>query len=687
MFFDPSDVATAEPPGVRSRRREEIPDRFKWNLTDIFPDWEAWEAAYKQLEADIATYAALKGTLAGGPDKLLEAFRLSEELGQLAYRVWYFPSLQYDEDQRDNTINAKRQQVQILFARLQQAESWFNPELLTIPLETVRGWMEQSEPLRRLPVRHREPVSAAGARARRGRRAADVAGEPAGLVAERGLLGALDGRREVSDDHAVDGRGGHGLVRPVPRAPRDAPRAGATARPPSARCTRPIRSTLNTYATLYNAVCQRDWFQARARGYRSTLEAALHGDNIPTSVVENLIETTRAGVEPLRRYHRLRRKTLGVPSYQVYDFSIPLVTFDKKYQYDDVLDWIVAAVAPLGPEYQARMREGFAGRWIDVYENEGKRSGAYSAPVYGTHPYMLLNYTDTLDDVFTLAHEMGHSMHTILSHETQPFVYSSYTIFVAEVPSTLSEALLLEYMLDALDRPGRAHRPAPARDRQHHRHVLHAGDVRRLRAARAPARRAGPADHVGDPDRDVHDAAEGLLRRRARPEPADGHHVGAHPALLQLAVLRLPVRHLLRVGGAAGARDHARQRSGPDEARERYLTLLKSGGNDYPMEQLKKAGVDLAQPDTVRAVIEQLDDLVTRLEKETGELIARRSTAALVSTAAPTSASARRPVPRSPRRTPAASRCPTPARSCGRDFRARPRRPARVPVRAGPRTC
>ena len=215
----------------------------------------------------------------------------------------------------------------------------------------------------------------------------------------------------------------------------------------------------------------------------------------PTSVVENLIETTRAGVEPLRRYHRLRRRMLKVPSYHVYDFSIPLVTFDKKYKYDEVLDWIVEAVAPLGPEYQARMREGFAGRWIDVYENEGKRSGAYSAPVYGMHPYMLLNYTDTLDDVFTLAHEMGHSMHTILSHETQPFVYSSYTIFVAEVPSTLSEALLLEYMLARVDRSDRAHRPAAARDRQHHRHVLHAGDVRRLRAARAPARRAGSADH------------------------------------------------------------------------------------------------------------------------------------------------------------------------------------------------
>ena len=152
-------------------------------------------------------------------------------------------------------------------------------------------------------------------------------------------------------------------------------------------------------------------------------------------------------MEPLRRYHRLRRKALDLSSYHIYDFSIPIVTFDKKYPYDEVLDWIVDAVAPLGADYQNLMREGFAGGWIDVYENDGKRSGAYSAPVYGTHPYMLMNYTDTLDDMFTLAHEMGHSMHTILSHRTQPFIYSSYTIFVAEVPSTLSEALLLEYLL------------------------------------------------------------------------------------------------------------------------------------------------------------------------------------------------------------------------------------------------
>ena len=427
-----------------SRRRDEIPDRFKWNLADIFPSWEEWEAARKRFEQGIEQYATLKGTLGGGADSLLQAFRLSEELGQLAYRVWYYPSLQYDQDQRDNAVNARRQQVQILFARWKHAESWFNPELLKIPIETVRAWMEASAPLQlyRFAIedlyRQQEYVL-------------DESGERLMSLSSRLAAAPNDAYWALSTADAKfptvtlsDGEAvtvSYGQYRAIL-----ATRRNQTDRALAFNALHETyKAALNTYASLYNGVCQRDWFQARARGYKTTLDAALHGDNIPTSVVENLIETTRAGVEPLRRYHRLRRSVLGVPSYHVYDLSIPLVTFDRKYRYEEVLDWIVTSVAPLGEEYQARMRQAFGGGWIDVYENEGKRSGAYSAPVYGTHPYMLMNYTDTLDDVFTLAHEMGHSMHTILSHETQPFIYSSYTIFVAEVPSTLSEALLLEY--------------------------------------------------------------------------------------------------------------------------------------------------------------------------------------------------------------------------------------------------
>src|SRR6185436_19059492 len=198
---------------------------------------------------------------------------------------------------------------------------------------------------------------------------------------------------------------------------------------------------------LYNGVCQRDWFGAMARRYKTTLEAALDGNRIPTEVVERLIETTRAGVAPLQRYHRLRRRVLGpeVAGYHLYDTSIPLLEGEKRYPYDEAVRWVIDSAAPLGADYQRRVR--------DVYENAGKRSGAYSAGVYGVHPYMLLNYNDTLDDLFTLAHETGHTLHSLLSHESQPFTYASYTIFVAEVASTLSEALLLDALLANSDDP------------------------------------------------------------------------------------------------------------------------------------------------------------------------------------------------------------------------------------------
>jgi oligoendopeptidase F len=306
---------------------------------------------------------------------------------------------------------------------------------------------------------------------------------------------------------------------------------------------------------------------------------------------------------------------LKLPSYQVYDFSIPLVSFDKKYHYEDVLDWIVESVGTLGSDYQQRLRTGFDGGWIDVYENEGKRSGAYSAPVYGTHPYMLLNYTDTLDDVFTTAHEMGHSMHTILSHETQPFIYSNYTIFVAEVPSTLSEALLLEFMLarstDPIERIVLLQHAIDNITGTFYTQVLFADYE--LRAHR-----------LAEQDQPI--TAEILTETYTQLlKDYYGDAVDLNP-LTGLTWARIP--HFFNspyyvyqyatcfASAARIAQEIMNGGAGAAAARERYLTLLRSGGNDYPMEQLRKAGVDLSQPDTVRAVVDQLDGLVGRLERE-----------------------------------------------------------------------
>ena len=607
--------STAEAPAApHLRDRSHIPDRFKWDLTDIFPGWAEWQRAYEDLEVKIGGYAALQGTLAKGPDSLLAAMKLSDDIGQLTYKVWYFASLKHDEDQRDNQLNARRQQVQILFAKTSQATAWFNPELLSIPLPAVQQWMADNTDL----ALYRFALE-------------DLYRQQEHVLDEKGEhLLSLSSRFSSSPYDAYAALSTADIKHPTIKlstGPEITLTYGqyrailATNRSQSDRAAafreyhKLFETNVNTYASLYSGVLQRDWFHAQSRGYRSTLESALHCNNIPTAVVENLIETTKGGTEPLRRYHRLRKRVLGLDTYHSYDTVLPLVDFDRKYPYDDVLAWLPASVGPLGPGYQRQLREALERRWIDVYENPGKRSGAYSAPVYGVHPYMLLNHNDTLDAVFTLAHEMGHSMHTLLSHAHQPFVYSAYTIFIAEVPSTLSEALFLDYML------------AQATDERERIVLLqHAID-----------------GIVGTFYTQVLFADYELQAHRlvenGRPITAEGlgeiyfnllqtYHGDAMDADDQSRVTWARIPHFYSTPYyvyqyatcfASSAQLMKQLTTGSDAERaaaiDRYLTLLKSGGSDHPMTLLQRAGVDLDQPQTVRAVVDQLDRLVTKLEK------------------------------------------------------------------------
>jgi oligoendopeptidase F len=365
-------------------------------------------------------------------------------------------------------------------------------------------------------------------------------------------------------------------------------------------------------------VLQRDWFHARARGYATTLQAALHGNDIPASVVENLIQVTKAGVEPLRRYHRLRRRVLGVDSYKLHDLFVPLARHDARYPYDDVEELIIESVAPLGTEYQAHVRAAFRERWIDVFENTGKRSGAYSAPVYGTHPYMLLNFNETLDSVFTLAHEMGHSMHTLLAHRSQPFVYAGYTIFVAEVPSTLNEALFLDLMLTrAKSRDERAVLLQHAVDSiagTFYTQVMFADfelQAHRLVEADEPVTAEALNAIYEGLLRDYYGDAidyDALARHTWSRIP---HFFSSPYYVYQYATCFATTARLMqdiRSDKPIVAADGV----------ERYLALLRAGGSDFPMRLLAQAGVDLGQPDTVQAVSSELDTLVARLERELG---------------------------------------------------------------------
>ena len=595
--------------------RDAIPARYKWDLTSICATWDDWSTGYKQLDAAIAAFTAFQGTLARGPDRMLAAFKAMDEMGELSYRVWYFASLQYDEDQRNNDINARRQQVQILFARQQQASSWFNPELLAIPLETVRGWLDANPDL----ATYRFAIESLF---HEQQHVLDEQGERLMSYAGRFNSVPYDSysaltTADVKFPSLTLSNGStitltYGQYRALLETnPNQDDRAAAYR-----AFHQTFADSQNTYAALYNGVLQRDWFHARARGYKTTLDAALHGNNIPTSVVENLIEVTKQGVEPLRRYHRLRRRVLGGPTYRLFDVFVPLVEHTARYPYDDVGAWVVDSVAPLGREYQQNVRRAFDGRWIDVFENSGKRSGADSAPVDGAHPYMLLNYNETLDAVFTLAHEMGHSMHTLLSHQSQPFVYAGYTIFVAEVPSTLNEALFLDLMLErAKNRDERVVLLQHAIDSiasTFYTQVMFADfelQAHRLVEQDQPVTSealntiyAGLLDaYYGD----VIDKEEVSRVTWARIP----HFFSTPYYVYQYATCFASTARLMQ---GVRSKTPAERQDGVD----RYLALLRAGGSDYPMNLLARAGVDLSQPDTVRAVGTELDTLVARLEKE-----------------------------------------------------------------------
>ena len=595
--------------------RDDIPARYTWDLSAICADWNAWSESYAKLDAAITAFMQFRGTLAKGPDALLSAFTAMDEMGALSYRVWYYASLHYDQDQRDNDINARRQQVQILFARQQQASSWFNPELLAIPLETIRTWMSENEALAvyRFAIEslfhEQEHVLD-----ERGERLLSYSGRFNSVPYDSySALTTADMKFPAitlsTGERVTLSYGQYRALLETNRHQED--RAAAYRAFHQA-----YADSQNTYAALYNGVLQRDWFHARARGYESTLDAALHGNNIPTSVVENLIAVAKQSVEPLRRYHRLRRRVLGLERYQLFDIFVPLVQHDDRFPYDQVGSWIADSVAPLGSEYQGRVRDAFDGRWIDVFENAGKRSGAYSAPVYGAHPYMLLNYNETLDAVFTLAHEMGHSMHTLLSHQAQPFVYAGYTIFVAEVPSTLSEALFLDYMLE---RAGSREQRAVLL--QHAIDSIASTFYTQVMFADFELQ----AHRLVEKDQPVtSDVLNGIYAALLRDYYGD---VIDQEPLSQVTWARIPhffstpyYVYQYATCFASTARLMQDLRS-PDRTRsaaavDRYLSLLKAGGSDYPMNLLARAGVDLSQPDTVRAVSDELAMLVGRLENE-----------------------------------------------------------------------
>ena len=455
-----------------------------------------------------------------GRRALLKAYRAFDEIGKLQYRLYRYPQLQRDVDTRDQAVARRASSASARsFAKFDTATAWFTPELLTIPEATVARLDRADARARALPLPDPRQLPPPGARARRQGRAAALARRPASTARRGSIYQELitsDIKFPTHEARRRQGRraqpGNYG------RAARDEPEPGRARQGRRGARRHLSAPPRNTYAAIYDGMLQRDWFLAQARNFPIDARRGARRQRDPARRRRDADrrDARRLGAVPaLRAAAPEAARPAELPPLRRVRADLP--QRQARTRTSEARELALASVAPLGADYVAKYRRFVSGGRIDVYENEGKRSGAYSAGVYGVGPYLLMNYNDTLDAAFTLAHEAGHAMHTVLSYESQPFVTAGYTIFVAEVASTTNERFLLDELLQADERSEGALPAAAARGRFDRRHLLHAGAVRRLRAARAPAGREGRAAHDRGAERPVRRPAEGVLGRRASP--------------------------------------------------------------------------------------------------------------------------------------------------------------------------
>jgi oligoendopeptidase F len=609
-------AVTAKP---ETRNRAEIPAQYKWDFSAIYPSWEAWEGAMREMQTKMDAFAALKGSLAGGPAAVLKAYQAYDEIGMLEYKVYRYAQLQRDVDTRNQDINGKFQRVGAVFAKFDTATAWFTPELLTIPQPTMEKWLNETPAL--APYRFGILDSY-----RKQTHVLDEKGEKLLSYAAQFNRTPRTTFEELSTSDIkfptvtlADGKEitlTPGAIQSVFETNyNQADRAKSFE-----AYLKTYAATGNTYAAIYNGVLQRDWFTAQARNYPTTLASALDDHAIPLAVVETLVSAVRVGTAPLQRYAKLRKRLLGLQSYHLYDAIIPIYRNDTTYPYEASKELVIASVAPLGPDYETKYKKFVSGGRIDVYENEGKRVGAYSAGVYGVGPYLLLNYNDTLNAVFTLAHEAGHAMHTVLSYETQPFATADYTIFVAEVASTINERFLLKKLLETTTDPKERflllQHAVDAIVGTFYTQVLFADyelQAHRLVEQGQPVTAEALSGIYSKLLKDYYGDAVTIDDLYQYTWTRIPHFFGSPYYVYQYATCFASSAKLFKDITTGDAASRA-------AATERYLTLLRSGGNDHPIAQLQKAGVDLTKRETIQAVVDQMSELVTQMETEAAKI-------------------------------------------------------------------
>ncbi|USG63456.1 oligoendopeptidase F [Brevibacillus ruminantium] len=590
-------------------KRSEVPAEFKWRLEDMYASDSDWEKDVEKVKQLVEQVAGKKGQLTASGEQLLEALQLQDELLKTLDQVFVYARMRRDEDNVNSKYQALTDRATSLSTQVYGAISYIQPEILEIPEEKLAKWLEEVKGLQHYRILLDEitrfkPHTLSAEEEAILANVSEIASAPSKIF---GMLNNADLKFPMIQDESGEqveltkGRYVQFMESKDRRVRKEAFEA--------------LYSTYgknrNTIAASLTSSVKSDVFYASTRKYPSALYAALFADNVDLSVYDNLISTIHEHLPLMHRYIALRKKMLAVDELHMYDLYVPIVPeVEVNVPYDEAVATIKEALKPLGEEYGSVLNEGFSNGWIDVYENEGKTSGAYSWGAYTSHPYVLMNYQDNVNNMFTLAHEMGHALHSYYSHKEQPYTYADYKIFVAEVASTLNESLLMHHLLKTTT------------DKKQRMYLINyyleqfRGTVFRQtmfaefeKIIHAKTEQGEPltADSLSEIYRELNLNYHG-------PDMVVDQEI-------DLEWARIP--HFYRnfyvykyATGFSAATSLAKQILEEGQpAVERYLNFLKSGSSDYPLELLKKAGVDMTSPEPIREGLAVFEEMLAEMEK------------------------------------------------------------------------
>lgn len=616
-----SEIVKPQKEETKLLKRSEIDNKYKWNMTDFYPDWAEWDKELETLKSMMKEIPQYKGQIKDDSKKFVELIKLEEKMGRLLDKLYVYVYMLKDLDSKDEVSSVKLQEIQAIYTEYSVSAAWITPEILQIPKETMERWIDENPELKDNRFGLMEIYRLQGHVLDEGKEKllsyyGQYMGAPHDIYAELSISDMKWNEVKLSDGYEGPVTNGvYSKVLATNRNQEDRKKAfealyGA------------FDNNKNTYGAIYRALLQRDVASSKGRNYNSSLEKALEPKNVPTEVYTTLLKSAIDNNAPLQRYVNLRKKALGLKEYHYYDNSINIVEYDKTFDYDVAKEMVYNSVAPLGEDYSAKMNRAISEGWIDVFETENKRSGAYSIGIYDIHPYMLLNYQSTLDDVFTLAHELGHTLHTMLSNENQPYATHDYTIFVAEVASTFNERLLLDYMIKNSNDPIEK----IALIEQALGNIVGTFYIQTLFANyEYQAHKLIEEGKAVTPD-----VLSGIMDNLFKEYFGDSITMDE---LQKIIWARIPhffnspyyvYQYATSFASSANLYDRITNTKYSEEerakAKEDYLTLLKSGGNDHPMSQLKKAGVDLEKVESFHAVAVEFDRLLDILEEELNKL-------------------------------------------------------------------